>query len=171
MQTGHEAMVAHNSAILEEGYIYGSEYLALLNPDLIMGGHSFVMNHPAAFIERYRRWSHQMRDAFRDLSSEKDYRYWFDPFWVRAQPYRVNVRRGESVEIELHVRNFNSRLQTHSIEVHSVGGLIPEVPRLTGKVSGNSRAVFPLRLRAATDAETGVPVSYTHLTLPTSDLV
>ena len=23
-QTGHEAMVAHNSAILEEGYIYGA---------------------------------------------------------------------------------------------------------------------------------------------------
>ena len=29
-----------------------------------MGGHSFVMDHPAAFIERYRRWSYAMRDAF-----------------------------------------------------------------------------------------------------------
>ena len=47
-QTGHEAMVAHNSAILEEGYIYGAEYLKRLKPDLLMGGHSFVMDHPAA---------------------------------------------------------------------------------------------------------------------------
>jgi glyoxylase-like metal-dependent hydrolase (beta-lactamase superfamily II) len=66
-QTGHEAMVAHNSAILEEGYINGSEYLKRLKPDLLMGGHSFVMNRPADFIERYRRWSYQMRDAFQAL--------------------------------------------------------------------------------------------------------
>ena len=31
-QTGHEAMVAHNSAILEEGYIYGAEYLSGSSP-------------------------------------------------------------------------------------------------------------------------------------------
>lgn len=49
-----------------------------------------------------------MRDAFRELSSEKDYRYWFDPFWVRAEPYRVTVKRRASAEIQLHVRNFNS---------------------------------------------------------------
>ena len=45
-QTGHEAMVAHNSAILEEGYIYGAEYLHRLKPDILVGGHSFVMDHP-----------------------------------------------------------------------------------------------------------------------------
>jgi glyoxylase-like metal-dependent hydrolase (beta-lactamase superfamily II) len=164
-QTGHEAMVAHNSALLEEGYIYGSEYLKRLNPDLLMGGHSFVMDHPGPFIERYCRWSYQMRDAFRDLSSEKDYRYWFDPFWVRAQPYRATVRRGESVDIELHVRNFNSRRQSHEIEVHTVAGLVPEVARLTGKVPANSRAVFPLRLRAATDAQPGVHIVGFDVTL------
>jgi len=45
--TGHEAVVAHNSAILEEGYIYGAEYLSRLKPDLIIGGHSHVMDRPA----------------------------------------------------------------------------------------------------------------------------
>lgn len=53
--TGHEAMVAHNSAILEEGYIYGAEYLSRLRPDIILGGHSYVMDRPAEFIERYRK--------------------------------------------------------------------------------------------------------------------
>lgn len=79
-QTGHEAMVAHNSAILEEGYIYGAEYLKHLKPDILIGGHSFVMDHPSNFIERYRKWSYAMRDAFQSLSPDKDYRYWFDPF-------------------------------------------------------------------------------------------
>ena len=36
-QTGHEAMVAHNSAIPEEGYIYGTEYLSQLKPDILVG--------------------------------------------------------------------------------------------------------------------------------------
>jgi glyoxylase-like metal-dependent hydrolase (beta-lactamase superfamily II) len=87
--TGHEALVAHNSAILEEGYIYAGEYLKRLKPDILIGGHSFVMDRPAKFIERYRRWAYDMRDAFRTLSPEREYRYWFDPFWVRAEPYRV----------------------------------------------------------------------------------
>ena len=45
-QDGHEALVAHNSAILEEGYIYGADYLRRLQPDLIVGGHSYVMDRP-----------------------------------------------------------------------------------------------------------------------------
>lgn len=155
-QTGHEAMVAHNSAILEEGYIYGAEFLKRLNPDLLMGGHSFVMNRPAAFIERFRRWSYEMRDAFQNLSSEADYRYGFDPFWVRAEPYRVRVRRGDSVEISLHVRNFLPRPQTHQIAVRTPPGLMALTPRLDGRLAEASRGVFPVRVQVKADAEPGV---------------
>ena len=155
-QTGHEAMVAHNSAILEEGYIYGAEFLKRLKPDLLMGGHSFVMDRPAKFIERYRKWSYEMRDAFRDLSSESDYRYWFDPFWVRAEPYRARVRRGEATEIQLHLRNFNSRVQKHRVEVHTPIGLVAETPVLEGKLAKSSRGAFPVRLRANANAAPGV---------------
>jgi glyoxylase-like metal-dependent hydrolase (beta-lactamase superfamily II) len=164
-QTGHEAMVAHNSAILEEGYIYAAEYLKQLKPDLLMGGHSFVMDRPAKFIERYRKWSYAIRDAFRELSSEKDYRYWFDPFWVRAEPYRVKVRRGESVAIQLHVRNFNSRAQRHQIEVHSPPGLLAETLLLEGELAKSSRAAFPVRLRATSDAAAGVHLIAFDVTL------
>jgi glyoxylase-like metal-dependent hydrolase (beta-lactamase superfamily II) len=97
-QTGHEAVVAHNSAILEEGYIYAGEYLKRLAPDILIGGHSFVMDRPAAFIERYRTWSYAMRDAFQSLSSEEHYQYWFDPFWLRAEPYRIRLRPGEGTD-------------------------------------------------------------------------
>src|SRR2546425_7044635 len=130
-----------------------------------MGGHSFVMDRPAAFIERYRKWSYAMRDGFRALSSEKDYRYWFDPFGVRAEPYRVSVRRGESTEIQLHVRNFNSRMQTHHIEIHTPPGLSAEIPLVEGKLSKNSGAAFPIRLRATTDAQTGVHIVAFDVTL------
>jgi len=155
-QTGHEAMVAHNSAILEEGYIYGAEYLQRLKPDLLMGGHSFVMDHPAKFIERYRKWSYEMRDAFRALSSEKDYRYWFDPFWVRAQPYRSTVRTGETVELKLEVRNFQSRTQAHRIEIHTPPGLTAEPRVLEGRLAGKARVKFSFRITAAAGAKPGV---------------
>lgn len=155
-QTGHEAVVAHNSAILEEGYILGAEYLKRLKPDLLIGGHSFVMDRPAEFIERFRRWSYAMRGAFRELSPDKDYRYGFDPFWVRAQPYRVTVRPGESVEVAVHVRNFRRGKQAHRIEVHTPPGLLAEPAVIEGWLPGESRRSFPLRLRATPEAARGV---------------
>ena len=164
-QTGHEAMVAHNSAILEEGYIYGAEYLKRLKPDLLMGGHSFVMNQPAAFIERYRKWSYEMRDAFRSLSSEKDYRYWFDPYWVRAQPYRVTLRRGEMTDFALHIRNFRRGRQRHHIEVHTERGLAAEPAVLEGYIPGKARQTNSVRLKASEQASTGVQIVGFDVTL------
>ena len=157
-QTGHEAMVAHNSAILEEGYIYGSEYLHRLDPDILVGGHSFVMDHPGRFIERYRRWSYQMRDAFRSLSSEPDYRYGFDPFWVRAEPYRLTVRPGQTELVNIHVRNFLTRPQKHRIQILTPPGLVAHPAVLEGELPGESQRSFPVRLEAATQAGSGVRI-------------
>lgn len=130
-----------------------------------MGAHSLVMDRPAAFIERYHRWSYQMRNAFRELSSETGYHYWFDPFWIRAEPYRVKVKRGESVAIQLHVRNFNARPQRHRIDVHTPSGLVAETPLLEGKLAKSLRATFPVRLRATPDAATGVHLIAFDVTL------
>jgi glyoxylase-like metal-dependent hydrolase (beta-lactamase superfamily II) len=155
-QNGHEAMVAHNSAILEEGYIQGAEYLSKLKPDLILGGHSYVMPEPAAFVERYRQWSYAMRDAFRELIAEDDYRYGFDPFWVRAQPYRSTVARGESVELTLHLRNFEDREQPYRVDVHTPPGLRVEPAVIDMKMKPTARETVPLRVYADGDAKPGV---------------
>ncbi len=164
-QSGHEAMVAHNSAILEEGYIYGAEFLKRLNPDLLMGGHSFVMDHPAAFIERYRTWAYEMRDTFRALSSDVDYRYWFDPFWVRAEPYRVHLKPNETKEIKLRVRSFRSQNQRHSIAIHTPSGLVADPPTFEGTLDPNSQRVLPVRIRALPGAQPGVRLVGLDITL------
>jgi glyoxylase-like metal-dependent hydrolase (beta-lactamase superfamily II) len=164
-QTGHEAMVAHNSAVLEEGYLYAGEYLKRLKPDLLIGGHSFVMDHPAKFIERYRRWAYQMRNAFRELSSEPDYRYGFDPFWVRAEPYRVRVAPGATSEVALHVRNFTKRPQNHHLEIHTPPGLVAEPAAIDVRLSGEARRAFPICLRAAPGAAAGVRIVAFDVTL------
>ncbi len=163
--TGHECVNARNSAILEEGYILGAEYLARLKPDLIMGGHSYVMGRPAGLIERYRTWAYAMRDSFRTLSADPDYEYMFDPFWVRAEPYRVKVPRGGAVEIDVHVRNFRPRPQAHSIAVAAPPGLSAEPGVLQGTLGAKSRSPFKLRLRAAADAKPGVAIVAFDITL------
>lgn len=155
-QTGHEAMVARNSAILEEGYSYTGEFLARLKPDILIGGHSFVMDRPAAFIERFRRWSYEMRDAFQALSPDEEYRFWFDPFWVRVQPYRLPLRPGESVEVQVHVRNFRATPRRHRIELHTPPGVAVEPAVLEGELEGASRKAFPVRLSALAGATEGV---------------
>jgi len=155
-QTGHEAVVAHNSGILEEGYIYAADYLRRLNPDLIVGGHSFVMDRPAALIERFHKWAVNMRATFQTLSADEDYRCWLDPFWVRVEPYRVTLQSGRLDEVLLYVRNFRNGKQEHRIEIHTPSGLIAEPAVLEGWLHGESQEAFPVRLKAAGDAQKGV---------------
>lgn len=164
-QNGHEAMVAHNSAILEEGYIYGAEYLKRLKPDLLAGGHAYVMDRPAKFIERYRKWAYDMREAFRDLSSDKDYEYWFDPFWVRAEPYRVRLAPGEEAEVLLHVRNFRSSSQKHQIRIVAPEGFMVEPPVISGAIPAESRENYVFKVKASAAAPQGVSLIAFDITL------
>jgi glyoxylase-like metal-dependent hydrolase (beta-lactamase superfamily II) len=157
-QSGHEAMVARNSGILEDGYIVGAEYLSRSKPDLLLGGHSFVMPEPAEFIERYRQWAYHMRDAFKDLLAGEDYRYAFDPFWVRAQPYRNALRAGESVEITVHQRNFLPRQEARRIEIHTPPGLSVEPRVWEGRLAAQSRSEFPIKVTAEKGTAPGVRI-------------
>lgn len=154
-QTGHEAVVARNSAILEEGYIYGAEYLRKLQPDLIMGGHSFVMDRPKELIERFCNWSVAMRDAFGQVSNEEDYRYMFDPYWVRADPYRLTLTAGGTGEMTLAVRNFLSRPRRYGLALHGPEGIVGQPGKTEVTVQGESTARIPIQVKAGTATKPG----------------
>jgi glyoxylase-like metal-dependent hydrolase (beta-lactamase superfamily II) len=157
-QTGHEAVVARNSAIFEEGYIYGADYLQKLQPDLLVAGHSYVIDRPAGMIARFAAWAREIRDVYRSLSAEEDYRYMFDPYWVRAEPYRLRVRTGESAGAIICVRNFLPRQQDHSIRIQGPEGLLMEPDVLEQSVQPDSRGSFPVRVHARKDLKPGVYV-------------
>jgi glyoxylase-like metal-dependent hydrolase (beta-lactamase superfamily II) len=141
---GHEAVVSRNSAILEEGYILGAQFLKKMSPDIIMGGHSYVMDNPGELINRYYQWSLQMRDQFKELSSLSEYKYWFDPYWVKAEPYRSKVTRGDTVELKLHVRNFSDKEESHVIEIHTPPGIFCNPCILKATVNANSIQTYPV---------------------------
>ena len=114
-QNGHEAVVARNSAILEEGYILGSKYLKDLRPDIVMGSHSYVMDNPADFLARYHAWSKEMLALYQDLLPDEQYEYLYDPYWVSAYPYRVDLSVEDTQEVTISVRNFRATPQQHEI--------------------------------------------------------
>ncbi|HMP77272.1 MAG TPA: MBL fold metallo-hydrolase [Kiritimatiellia bacterium] len=153
---GHEAVCCRNSAILEEGYIYAAEYLRRLKPDLLMGGHSFVMDRPGELIERYHRWSLELRESFRALSAEEDYRTMFDPYWVRVDPYRMKLARGGSGDATLVLRNFLSRSRAYRVGLRLPDGVSAERPVLEGSIPAESTIRVPFHLRAHPDRTPGV---------------
>lgn len=145
-QSGHEAVVARNSAIFEEGYLLGSKYLKDLKPDIVMGSHSFVMHDPAEFLGRYHEWSKEIIQHYRDLLPDTNYEYLFDPYWVSAYPYRVDFSQHNTQQVTVTVRNFRDKPQQHRVELKLPAGLTAEPAVLEGTVDRKSRQSYPVRL-------------------------
>lgn len=147
-QNGHEAVVARNSAIFEEGYLLGSRYLRDLKPDIIMGAHNVLMADPAAFVERYHEWSKRIIVQYKGLLPDPNYEYQFDPFWVSAYPYRVDLQQQRSQEVAITVRNFRDKTQQHHIKLRLPPGITAEPAVLEGSVPAKSRETFKVVLTA-----------------------
>ena len=145
-QNGHEAVVARNSSIFEEGYLLGSRYLKELKPDLVMGSHSFVMPNPSGLLNRYHEWSREIIRLYKDLLPEKNYEYLYDPYWVSAFPYRVDLSSRDTQVVEVTVRNFRSVPQVHRVELKLPQGVTAEPAVLEGIVKPRSRRSFPVKL-------------------------
>ncbi len=164
-QTGHEAVVARNSCILEEGYLYAAGYLHGIAPDLILGGHSWVLDQPQKLIGRYRDGALALREAFQNLSTDSDYRYGFDPYWVRAESYRTSVKPGETADGAILVRNFRERPQAHAIAIHAPPGITVTPAKFEGKVAEESTSRFPCKISAEKGMKEGVYLVAFDITL------
>ncbi|MEZ6068327.1 MAG: MBL fold metallo-hydrolase [Planctomycetaceae bacterium] len=152
---GHEAVVARNSVIFEEGYLYASRYLIELKPDIVMGSHSYVMPDAEAFLKRYHAWSRNIIRIYQDLLPETDYEYLLDPYWVSAYPYRVDLSTADEQVVDVTVRNFRDRPQRHRIALSLPPGFTADPPVLEGSVEADSRATYPVKLRI--DRQTAPP--------------
>jgi glyoxylase-like metal-dependent hydrolase (beta-lactamase superfamily II) len=150
-QDGHECVVARNSALLEEGYLAAAQYLEKLKPNVIVGAHSILMTEPAAFVTRYRAWAERMIRRYREiLPGEGDaYAQYYDPYWVAAYPYRVDLADGKLQEVSLTLRNFTDRSQQFRVVPLAPPGVTLEPAEIVGEIPAKSRKSFPLRVSAA----------------------
>lgn len=145
-QNGHEAVVARNSSIFEEGYLLGSKYLVDLKPDIVMGAHNVLMANPAEFLDRYHAWSKRIIERYRGLLPDSNYEYQYDPFWVSAYPYRVDLASDREQEVTITVRNFRDRPQSHRVELRLPPGVTADPATLEGEVPAKSRRSYRVRL-------------------------
>jgi glyoxylase-like metal-dependent hydrolase (beta-lactamase superfamily II) len=148
LQNGHEAVVARNSSIFQEGYQLGSKFLVDLKPDIIMGAHNVLMNEPTAFVTRYEAWSRRIEQQYRDLLPDRDYEYQYDPFWVSAYPYRVDLQQSGTHEVRITVRNFRAERQRHEVRLRLPRGVKADPAILVGEVDAKSRASYVVKLTA-----------------------
>ena len=145
-QNGHEAVVARNNAILEEGYLYGSRYLQELQPDLILGSHSYIMPNPAGLIDRYHNWAKEMIRLYKGILPESDYEYLYDPNWVSAYPYRVDLSKETSQTVKVTIRNFRGTPQHHQINLQLPQGITANPHILTGLIPPESSRTYKVTL-------------------------
>ena len=145
-QNGHECVNARNSAIIGEGYLVAAKYLERIHPDIIVGAHGVLMTDPAEFIQRYKAWAERMITRFRELLPDTDYEYLFDPYWVSAYPYRVDLRSRDSTTVHVTIRNFRTSAQTHQVTLRTPLGINADPPTLTGIIPPKSRQTFAVKL-------------------------
>ena len=77
---------------------------------------------------------------------DEDYEYLFDPYWVSAYPYRVDLSEENERWVEITVRNFRNRPQKHEVELKLPAGVTADPPILSGTVPAKSRKTFPVKL-------------------------
>ena len=112
-----------------------------------MGSHSYVMPDPQQFLERYHQWSLEMAETYRDLLPQEDYEYGFDPYWVSAYPYRVDLSKSEMQEVTVTIRNFRDVTQQHRVELCLPDGVSASPPVLAGEVPAHARKSLQVTLR------------------------
>ncbi len=163
-QNGHEAVVARNSCILEEGYIYAAKYLKKLQPDLLLGGHSWAMAEPAKLIDRYLADAIKLKEYFEKLSFEKDYRWMYDPYWVRMEPYRVVLGKNNAAEVRLMMRNFDAEPIAMKVEIVLPEGFKAEPAIITTMVAGESTTSIPIQISCTKETVKGLHLAALDIT-------
>ena len=163
-QNGHEAVVARNSCILEEGYIYAAKYLKKLQPDLLLGGHSWAMAEPAKLIDRYLADAIKLKEYFEKLSFEKDYRWMYDPYWVRMEPYRVVLGKNNAAEARLMMRNFDAAPIAMKVEIILPEGFKAEPAIISTMVAGESTTSIPIQISCTKETVKGLHLAALDIT-------
>jgi glyoxylase-like metal-dependent hydrolase (beta-lactamase superfamily II) len=163
-QHGHEAVVARNSCTVEKGYGYAGRYLHGIAPDLILGGHSWAIANPGPLVERFMAASDELRAALADLTSERDYRLWFDPYWVRIHPYRVPLARGGRAEAVLAARNLLAEPTVYEIRIVCPPGVCVDPEAATLRLPAGGVDTLPLVFSAAADAPPGLALAALDIT-------
>jgi hypothetical protein len=108
--------------------------------------------------------SDELRAALVDLTAERDYRFWFDPYWARVHPYRVPVARGGRADATLVVRNFLDVPSVFGIRIACPPGVRVDPAVATLRVPAGDVKPLPLVFSGAADAPAGLALAALDVT-------
>ena len=99
-----------------------------------------------------------------DLTSERDYRLWFDPYWMRVHPYRVTAARGAKREATLVARNHLDAATVYEIRLVCPPDVRVDPTVATLRVQPGEMKTLPLVFTAAGDAPQGLTLAAIEIT-------
>jgi hypothetical protein len=82
----------------------------------------------------------------------------FDPFWVKAEPYRLMLERGQTAEVKILARNFSDQPTRYKVAFACPPGLVADPPLVEGTVPPKTTNTFTIQMRAKADAPEGTHV-------------
>jgi glyoxylase-like metal-dependent hydrolase (beta-lactamase superfamily II) len=154
-RSGHDAFIARNRGILEEGYLKCADVLRKLNPDLLLGGHGQEIPHPRVQIERLRAWSVAFRQALVGLCPSSDYEYLIDPYWVEVVPHKLEVRPCQPTPATLALTNHRSEPSRMECAIHVPRGWSATPRSVTVEVPARERREIELTILCQNDEPSG----------------
>jgi glyoxylase-like metal-dependent hydrolase (beta-lactamase superfamily II) len=88
-----------------DDYVRSAELYRRLRPDIVVSGHWFPLDVTDEYLDRIEADGTRMAALHRELLPLDDVDFGAEGFGARIAPYRSTVRAGETIELEVEVRN------------------------------------------------------------------
>jgi hypothetical protein len=122
------------------------------------------MAEPAKLIDRYLADAIKLKEYFEKLSFEKDYRWMYDPYWVRMEPYRVVLGKNNAAEARLMMRNFDAAPISMKVEIILPEGFKAEPAIISTMVAGQSTTSIPIQISCTKETIQGLHLAALDIT-------
>ena len=110
-------VIPPNQFFQRASYIPSIRRLIALEPDLLLPSHYDPIPVDGARLERFLGWAEELKRALADLIGQDEPEYGTDCRWVHFYPYRSIVRPGETVAVQVRIRNHYAKPQPARIRL------------------------------------------------------
>jgi hypothetical protein len=110
-------VIPPNQFFQHASYIPSIRRLIALEPDLLLPSHYDPIPVDGARLERFLGWAEELNEALADLIGQDEPEYGTDCRWVHFYPYRSIVRPGETVALQVRIRNHYAKPQPARIRL------------------------------------------------------
>ena len=149
------SFVCRNRIFLESGALTTARQVFRYAPYIICPAHSDPYATGPEQRRRYLDWAMSVRDAITGLIAQPHPAMGFDPYWVRIEPYLIQLAPGTSGECSLVVRNYFPVPAKFEADLRVPEGLTASPARLEGVIGPGVERRFSFSLTAAAGSAPG----------------